>query len=452
MLKRPGLTAAVLLCLSVSTVLAQPATQPAEQAAAPPKTTYEGDGWLNWKKMTGDWGGIRSQLADMGVSIDLNLTQVMQGNAHGGASTNNGFRYSGSADLTLTLDTKKLGLWEGGTIVLNAEPKWGDGINGKVGSLIPVNLDAVKPGYGEGAMMTLSEYFYQHVMFDGKLILLAGKLDGSRAFDTNVFANDERTQFMNVALRNNVMIPSFLPYTTLGVGAIVNPLDWLSIRTAVTDTEGRAKTTGFETTFHGPTHTTIIHEWDFKINPFDKPGHQRIGFVWSSMEVNHLNPKSPFKETGPLMMKLLGPEVMGRLQGYLPYDTSADNVMLYYNFDQYIFTEEQDPTQGIGLFGRFGWAREDVNPVEHFYSIGIGGKGVIPERDRDTFGIGYYHVDLSDDLPGMFHSEQGIELYYSIEIAPWLHISPDFQIVINPGGTDGNDVSLVYGLRMQMDL
>ncbi len=445
------------LLLSCSILIFLPAalgqdTQPS-QPTAEEIASSETD-WLHGKTMTGDWGGHRKELADNGINIKVGVTNIVQGNAHGGAQTNNGLRYSGSGDLTITLDTCKMGLWEGGMLLLNAEPKWGDGILGKVGSLIPVNLDAVKPGADEGCMMTLSEWIYFQTLMEGKLTLIGGKLDGSRAFDTNVFANDERTQFMNAALRNNMIIPSFLPYTNLGAGFIVRPTDWLSIVTAVADSEGRAKTTGFETTFHGPTHTTVIHEWDFKIKPFDKPGNQRIGFTWSSKEFEHLQPPSPFRETGPLVISLLGPKMANKVVRMLTkYDTSPDNVGIYYNFDQYLYTEECDPTQGVGIFGRFGWARSDVNPINYFYSWGVGGKGIIPDRDNDTFGVGWYYLNLANGLPDPFNQESGMEAYYNIEITPWLHISPDLQVICDPGGGFGNlDTSLVYGLRMQVDL
>lgn len=435
-------------------------SQPAESGSAPPaaRTTAPsnafqcGDNWLAWPKATGDWGGLRSELAERGITIDIDVTNIVQQNTHGGYSTNDAFKYSGSGDITLRLDTGKLGLWPGGMLLLNGEPKWGDGANPYVGSLLPVNLDAVKPGAGEGAMMTLSEWIFFQSLFENKLVLIAGKLDGSRAFDRNVFANDERTQFMNAGLRNNMIIPAFLPYTNLGAGFVLNPTDWLSVVTAVADSEGRAKTTGFETTFHGPTHTTVIHEWDVKVKPFGLDGNYRAGFVWSSKESNHLQPVSPFRETGPLMMRLLGPRLMKKVGALLPVNDSPDNVALYANFDQYLYQEECDPKQGVGLFGRFGWARDDVNAIEYFYSGGIGGRGIINGRDNDTFGLGYYHINLSDDLPSFLHSEQGVELYYNIEVAPWLHITPDIQVIANPGGTDSADCSLVYGIRMQMNL
>jgi porin len=418
---------------------------------APPAPNYGGDLWKR-KKLTGDWGGVRNDLAAKGITLDVDVTQIIQGNAHGGADTKNAFRYSGSTDYTLTLDTGKMGLWKGGTILLNAETKWGDGIDQKVGALMPVNFDAHKPGYGEGCQMTLSEYILFQQVFDGKLVLIAGKLDGSRAFDRNAFANDERTQFMNLAFRNVPIIGAFAPYTNLGAGFVLNLTDYLSTVTAVVDSQGQAKTTGFETTFHGPTHTSIIHEWDLRVKPFGLPGTQRIGFLWSSMESPELQPVSPFKETGPFLLSVVGPKLFNKMAKLLPYEQKPDNVGLYYNFDQYLYTEKDDPTQGIGLFGRFGWARQDVNPICHFYSIGVGGKGVLPDRDQDTFGVGYYFVDLSNDMPYWFHSEQGVECYYNIEITPWLHITPDLQVIVDPGGTSANDVSLVYGFRMQVNL
>ena len=60
-------------------------------------------------------------------------------------------------------------------------------------------------------------------------------------------------------------------------------------------------------------------------------------------------------------------------------------------------------------------------------------------------------ADVGDDLGDFFglDSEQGIELYYNIEVAPWLHISPDIQYIIDPGGGAYDD-ALVCGIRVQM--
>ena len=39
-----------------------------------------------------------------------------------------------------------------------------------------------------------------------------------------------------------------------------------------------------------------------------------------------------------------------------------------------------------------------------------------------------------------------------IEIAPWLHVTPDVQVIIDPGGSSDNDTATILGLRMKMKL
>ncbi len=431
------------VALLASTALAQ-TTQP----AAPEPSDF----W-HQNKMTGDWGGARTALEEKGIAFKLDVTQAIQNNAHGGADTTNAFRYTGSTTMELTLDTGKMGLWPGGQFIFLADTKWGGyGIQPKVGAMMPVNLDNYFPGSDDGGIITLSEFFYQQVLFDGKLIFLGGKLDGTRAFDTNEFANKEQEQFMNLAFRNNPLIGNFIHYTTMGAGFIVNPTDWWSLRTAIVDTDGSATHTGFDTAFHGDTNTTVIHEWDFTIKPFGQVGHQRVGFVWSCENMQYLTPISPFKELGPTLLKLVGPKLFNKMTPLLPFSSSDDNIMVFYNFDQYLYTKADDPTQGFGLFGRFGWARDDVNAIESFYSIGAGGKGLIPTRAKDQYGVAYYLCDVSDRLRPVAVQESGIECYYNFEILPWLHLTPDLQIIMMPGGNDDNDVSLVWGLRLQMNL
>src|SRR5262249_48129754 len=81
-----------------------PSSQPAAATSQPAMPSiiqklpdYSGD-FLHREYMTGDWGGVRTDLAEHGVLFELSATQILQGNAHGGKDTNDAFRYSGSAD------------------------------------------------------------------------------------------------------------------------------------------------------------------------------------------------------------------------------------------------------------------------------------------------------------------------------------------------------------------
>jgi porin len=87
------------------------------QPAPPPffRLDYSGD-LLHRPALTGDWGGARSALAEKGISLNVETLNYTQGNAHGGRSTNGAFRYGGSADYILQLDTARMGLWPGGYV------------------------------------------------------------------------------------------------------------------------------------------------------------------------------------------------------------------------------------------------------------------------------------------------------------------------------------------------
>ena len=123
---------------------------------------------------------------------------------------------------------------------------------------------------------------------------------------------------------------------------------------------------------------------------------------------------------------------------------------VYYNFDQFLYTTKADGSQGIGIFGRIGFGDRNTNILEQFYSFGIGGQGMLPERDHDRFGIGFYYSNLSNDLPGIFLSgdEIGLEIFYNIAATNWLYVTPDIQ-VIEPVGQRATTAFLT-GLRVQM--
>ena len=74
--------------------------------------------------------------------------------------------------------------------------------------------------------------------------------------------------------------------------------------------------------------------------------------------------------------------------------------------------------------------------MHYFYSLGIGGKGMIPARGHDRFGLGFYYIDVNNpSLQGLFQSikllrdEYGFEAFYNFAITPWLQFTPDIQVV-----------------------
>ncbi len=129
--------ASVLWCVPV---FAQTSTdQSTAQQSAP---SYAGD-FLTRSTLTGDWGGLRNTLAQKGVTLDSDFTQIAQSVVSGGLDI--GWKYQGRGQATLKVDTQKLGLWPGGFLTVQAEGNYGETVNGNTGALIPVNLSATFP-------------------------------------------------------------------------------------------------------------------------------------------------------------------------------------------------------------------------------------------------------------------------------------------------------------------
>ncbi|UCG32107.1 MAG: carbohydrate porin, partial [Phycisphaerales bacterium] len=329
-------------------------------------------------------------------------------------------------------------------------------------SLMPPNFQGVLPVPGEPGKTTLSEFYFTQALSE-QFVIMAGKIDGTSLVDQNAFASNHRTQFMNTGLRINPILFYATPYTCMAAGAVWLPTKWLQITTAVADNDpdGAVTKTGFNTAFHGRDWYTVFQEFDLTIKPFDKTGHQRFGWFWTSRDFATLGGDGRIQFPRVIGRRLLPRQLVPRWARFLRFgnqlysltdlERSADTWGFYYNFDQMMYTEAEDPEQGLGIFGRFGFGGEP-NIFEQFYSVGLSGKGSIPKRDRDTWGIGYYLANINDDINPAFglHCEQGVEAYYNIEITPWCHVSPDLQVIINPGGSSENDVAIVYGLRMQM--
>jgi porin len=229
-----------------------------------------------------------------------------------------------------------------------------------------------------------------------------------------------------------------VPYSALGAGIIVLPTKTSIFTFVVLDKEGSPEHWGFDTLFKDS--TTLAAEFRIGIRPFNLPGHQLVGASWTD------------KGSVELDQRIL-------VRGDRSLQRSNDQWAVYYNFDQFLYADAADEKQGIGLFGRFGAGDPDTNPVQWFASIGIGGKGLIPGRAGDTYGIGYYFTGLNDDLGNRrilnrdldrLQDGNGFEIFYNVEIVPWLHVTPDLQVV--EPGLKRRDTSVLLGGRILVDM
>jgi porin len=382
--------------------------------------------------LTGDWWGRRTTLANQGVTVDIDVMQVYQNIVDGDRE---GGEYGGSLDYNLYLDFQKMGLWPGAFVNVYGETQFGESVIGR-SSILATNTDALLPLPNQSISTLTALTFFQ--FFSEQFGVFFGKLqtfDG----DANAFASGRgKTQFLHQNFVVNPVLLMTVPYSGLGAGIIVLPTKTSIFNVAVIDKEGNPEKWSFDTVFKDA--TTVVGELRVGIHPFDLPGHQLVGGSWTD--------KDSIKLDGRILVP--GDRNLRR---------SKDQWAVYYNFDQFVYVDRDDEKQGVGLFGRFGAGDPDTNPIEWFASVGIGGKGLLPGRAGDSYGIGYYFTGLNSDLGNrrilnrdisQLEDGHGFELFYNIEVVPWLHLTPDLQVV--EPGLKRRDTAVIVGGRCLIDL
>ncbi|MGZ4978707.1 MAG: carbohydrate porin [Methylobacter sp.] len=395
--------------------------------------TFSGD-LFSRTKLTGDWGGIRNDMAEHGVTLDLDATHVTQHVASGGydGSLLNQFpgnRISQSLpgisetesdamfNLLLNVDTGKAGLWPGGFLTVRGEGRVGDSLGIRPGSLMPTNGDALSPnvpGHSNQDVLALTELTY--AQFLSKQFGVAFGLINAADGDKNEFAGSlrSRSHFMNVGMRVSPVIGAAVPLlTTLGATAIFVPTKNIIGKAGFINAE---ETAGYNP-FERDKGTTFLTEWEFSHTLAGLPGKQTAGFVYG------FDRKKLDFGTDPRL------QLASLLRTGEAVSTNADTWALYYNAHQYI---QGDSKGGWGPFVRAGVSDGHPNPIKWNVAFGLGGIGMGSLRPNDNWGLGAYALGASNE-PMInrlgIHDETGFEAFYNAAFTPWLHVTADVQYI-----------------------
>jgi porin len=301
----------------------------AEDAPAP--TPYSGDFWSR-STLTGDWGGLRNDLAAKGVTLDMDITQVGQGVVGGGKS--GAWQYGGRSDFILNLDSQKLGLWPGAYFNFEMEVNWASAVNKDSGALMPVNTNQTFPFPPGGIFGVPAWNFSQFLSPYFGLSLGKYATVTATSGDMNEFAHGKGdTQFMNMALNINPQIAFTVPYSTLGTGLIVLPTKDPKEAIAslfVMSANGKPQTSGFED-LNGNA-IVVAGEGRLTTNFFGRTGHQLFGATFSNKTFTSIDQRL----ASIVELRSLRPE--------------KGSWNIHYNFDQYLWEPKKRRGQGHRSF------------------------------------------------------------------------------------------------------
>ncbi len=400
-------------CCGVLCALLLAVAAPAQE---PPATVA--DHFWSAPRLLGDhvWRG------DDGLTLDLYYNGFFGVNTRGGADTSKARQYSHSIDLLARGDTERMGLWPDGLAFLMAKHNRGKNINPAVGALAdPIDdADFNDPIY-------IDQLWYEHSWLDDRLRFRFGYLDQQAIVDRNRFANSEDVQFQSTFLDNNPMVPLKIGF---GATVFVEPSESLEVIAGTADAENQILDAGFDTAFDDANDLMAYFEVKQKVRPSTRrgelPGTYRVGLFYDPRS------RPVFGSTH---------RERGELGGYL-------------SLDQMLYRESDSDAQGLGMFARLGYRDADLHRLARFWSAGLQYLAPLPTRNSDAVGLAIYDAIASSRyrarVDAGFVGETGLELYYRLQVAPWLAVTADLQYIADPGGQRTSDDALVFVLRSRV--
>lgn len=401
--------------------------------------------------LTGDWGGLREEWRERGVTVELAYRWDMLRVASGGLRR--GGRPISHFDLRMKADLGLVAGWDGATVFLNPVYDGGGKTNRDfLGSQLGISSVEVPTSTSR-----LFHAWFEQAFDDGRWALLAGLYPIDSEFQgmdaAAVFVQPPYGAAPDLALTRG---PSIFNNPAFGVRA-----KWLSAdRTlyamaAVLD--------GMPGDPQRPKGTHVR---------FDKgDGAMQIAEIgYKPLERGHLfEPPSPEVTQAP---EIRAHELVEGYEkyalGFWRYTARVDDLVdvdaagrpqRRRSSGWYALAEHTLWRWSGGYlagFVRFGATDGDSTAIERFHNVGISARGLLPGRDADVFGIAYtrgatgakFRASQADAAA----AESATEITYRIQAAKWLAVQPLVQRFRHPAATTAVGKATVVGVRVDIAL
>ena len=361
-------------------------------------------------------------------------------------------------------------LWKGAEFWINPEIDQGLGLGNSIGVGAYVNGEAFKIGSSEPYAKIQRAFIRQTIDLGGeklnvpadlnqfaatttsdRLVFTFGRFSPLDVFDTNKYANNPKTQFLNWGLYYALPFDWGGDAWGYGWGASAEwytgrytfRLGWFDTeKSAIADNTPASTDYGVDPTFK---QYDIIGEIEERHELWGQPG--KVKFTANLISANLGTYGNAIAQANSACAAALAGGVPG-FPALACVRTYTQKVDAHINIEQAI-------TPDIGIFSRIGWAPgyiEDlaVTDSNFFASGGVSITGRSWGRPADTIGIGYVYNRISKaeqqylNLGGLGsfvgdgqlanpRAENVLEAYYSWQLTPSTSVSFDYQLFANPG-------------------
>ncbi|OAI92357.1 carbohydrate porin [Pseudomonas putida] len=391
--------------------------------------------------LTGDWGGLRSQMDADGIRFTGDYSGESVYNTHGGLKRS--ARYSQNLKLGVRFDLDKLLQADNaGVVQLTINDRRGnDGSGDLVGNRLPL-----QENYG-GLYTRLTELSYERTLFTPDLDVKLGYMamgNDLGGLDSGILCN-----FMNAGFCGHPLNMSggsgWTNYPNARLGVRVkysfDPAWQLRVAAFAVDPESNGNSSrAWNITPKHKTGTVVPVELVYK-KLDGLPGEYKVGWYYDSSDAKRIGSDG---------------EVAGRGGHY---------VLL----DQAVWQAPDLKGQTLHVFGQAAAASSAASPFSKWYSTGVVLKQPFASRPNDTLALGFGRavpnprsrevqeqnaLANGEDFPNLGNAERLIELSYGYQATPWLTLRPDVQYIMEPGAFSGADIdnALVVGLQVKAAL
>ncbi len=426
--------------------------------------------------LLGDLFGVRTVLSRYGVSLAIQETSEVLGDATGGAG--HGVDYDGLTQAILQLNTQRAFGFYGGLLNVSALQ-----VHGR--NLSTDHLETLQTASGIEAdrATRLWELWYDQKFLDEDR---ADIKVGVQSLDQEFIVSPNALLYVNTAF-GWPAVPSLnlpgggpaYPLATPGVRLRWRPVDPVTVLVGifngspVNDNSGDPQKrnpsgTSFPTT--GGTLTFVELQYTYPaLGALVLPGSgaplghtYKLGAYYDSESFADQR----FDDHGlPLASPLSDGQPQRHRGEYTVYGVA----------DQMLWREEQDPNRSVSAFARvLGSPQSDRSLLTVSANVGINYRDPVANRPDDTLGLGVGYAKVSNRTgladrdaalvaqtadPGAYapirHDETYIEATYQYQLRPWWQVQPDVQYSFSPGGglADPNNPSqrvrneAVFGVR-----
>lgn len=407
----------------------------------PPASTWQSlEGWLNQSTMTGDWGGVRTELANEGYNIRGSYIGNYAQSFSGGERI--GGDYAQQWELGVDVDMGKVAGWTGGTFHFSLNAREG---RNTTTDYIGNKID-VQEIYGNGQNFRLAEMSYEQVLFHDTLNIKAGwTVMGDEFGKTPILCDFENDAFcahpLSLPLEGGW---NDYPVAHWGARFRLNLLKDIYAEFGVYDVNpsDNLHDNGFKLALNGSTGVIFPVEFGktVALGPDALPGHYKVGgYFDSSQGTSITNPHVTFS---------------GKYGGYVLAD-------------QMVWRFAPGTDRGLIVVANATISDKRTSIMPYYFTFALIVQGPFAARPHDFIEAGVVHDWVNNNLvkqqsalletegvtsPDLAMGENNVEIGYGIQATPWMELHPNLQFVGNPGAFSFTHVrnAWVFGAEVKI--